>query len=64
MKIVVMMMGEYEHSDLFSDEKNGNSLLSATSRIVFLVLVVLAGMVLMNLMIGIVNDQGLEEGCN
>ncbi|KAK9302977.1 hypothetical protein QLX08_005233 [Tetragonisca angustula] len=60
-KIVVMMMGEYEHSDLFSDEKNGNSLLSATSRIVFLVLVVLAGMVLMNLMIGIVNDQGLEE---
>lgn len=61
-KIVVMMMGEYEHSDLFSDEKNGNSLLSVTSRIVFPVLVVLASMVLTNLMIDIaVNDQGLEK---
>lgn len=63
MKTVVMMMGEYEYGDLFSDEKNGSSFLTATSRVVFLAFVMLASIVLMNLMIGLaVNDiQGLEK---
>ncbi|XP_043797474.1 transient receptor potential channel pyrexia-like isoform X2 [Apis laboriosa] len=62
-KTVVMMMGEYEYGDLFSDEKNGSSFLTATSRVVFLAFVMLASIVLMNLMIGLaVNDiQGLEK---
>ncbi|XP_043514183.1 uncharacterized protein LOC122530879 [Frieseomelitta varia] len=60
-KTVVMMMGEYDYGDLFS-ENNGSSFLPVTSRIVFLIFV-LASMVLVNLMIGIaVNDiQSLKK---
>ena len=69
-KTVVMMMGEYEYGDLFSDEMNQRddtngekNFLHVTGRIVFLIFVVLASIVLMNLMIGLaVNDiQGLEK---
>lgn len=60
-KTVVMMMGEYEYGDLF-DEKN-NYFLPVTSRIVFLIFIMLASIVLINLMIGLaVNDiQSLEK---
>ncbi|KAF3425749.1 hypothetical protein E2986_12348 [Frieseomelitta varia] len=63
-KTVVMMMGEYDYGDLFS-ENNGSSFLPVTSRIVFLIFV-LASMVLVNLMIGIaVNDiQSLKKKSN
>jgi transient receptor potential cation channel subfamily A protein 1 len=54
-KTVVMMMGEYEYGELFP--KNDEMRLTATSRIIFLVFVVLSSIVLMNLMIGLaVND--------
>lgn len=60
-KTVVMMMGEYEYGDLFDEEKN--YFLPVTSRIVFLIFIMLASIVLINLMIGLaVNDiQGLEK---
>lgn len=87
-KTVVMMMGEYEYSDLFAvadkvndSNSNGNknnhsvflnsteintaTFLPVTSRIIFLIFVMLASIVLMNLMIGLaVSDiQGLlNEG--
>ncbi|KYN39147.1 Transient receptor potential channel pyrexia [Trachymyrmex septentrionalis] len=57
-KTVVMMMGEYEYNELFE-----SNFLSVTSRIVFVVFIMLASIVLINLMIGLaVNDiQGLEK---
>ncbi|KAG5334525.1 PYX protein, partial [Acromyrmex charruanus] len=57
-KTVVMMMGEYEYNELFE-----SNFLSVTSRIVFVVFIMLVSIVLINLMIGLaVNDiQGLEK---
>lgn len=51
-------MGEYEYNELFE-----SNFLSVTSRIVFVVFIMLASIVLINLMIGLaVNDiQGLEK---
>nr|BAN81931.1 transient receptor potential A5 channel [Solenopsis invicta] len=62
-KTVVMMMGEYEYEELFDTKNSESTFLSSTSRIVFIVFVMLASIVLINLMIGLaVNDiQGLEK---
>lgn len=53
------MMGEYEYSDLFGDV---TPRLVATSRVIFLLFIILASIVLMNLMVGVaVNDiQALQ----
>ncbi|XP_020712175.2 transient receptor potential channel pyrexia-like [Athalia rosae] len=65
-KTIVMMMGEYEYGQLFaSDLDNENTFVPVLGRIVFLMFVMLASIVLMNLMIGVaVSDiQGLlNEG--
>jgi len=56
-KIVVMMMGEYEYGELFPEDDKKELRLKGTSRIIFLAFVVLSSIVLMNLMIGLaVND--------
>ncbi|XP_021940800.1 transient receptor potential channel pyrexia-like isoform X3 [Zootermopsis nevadensis] len=56
-KTVVMMMGEYEYSDLFPEDDKMQLRLKGTSRIIFLAFVVLSSIVLMNLMVGLaVND--------
>ncbi|XP_039303110.1 transient receptor potential channel pyrexia-like isoform X2 [Solenopsis invicta] len=57
---VVMMMGEYDYDKLFEIK---DKFLPVTSEIVFMVFVMLASIVLINLMIGlVVNDiQGLEK---
>lgn len=65
-RTVVMMTGEYEYEDLLSADKHDDKVaafLPITSRIVFLVFVMLASIVLINLMIGLaVNDiQALEK---
>ncbi|XP_063228401.1 transient receptor potential channel pyrexia-like isoform X2 [Bacillus rossius redtenbacheri] len=59
-KTTVMMTGEFDYGDLFAepDEAAGNSTsaarrLPATSRAIFLLFVVLASIVLMNLMVGL-----------
>lgn len=58
-----MMMGEYDYKDLFEEEENEKNFVPITSRIVFLIFIMLASIVLINLMIGLaVNDiQGLEK---
>ncbi|KAK5643782.1 hypothetical protein RI129_007627 [Pyrocoelia pectoralis] len=63
-KTTVMMMGEFEYSNLFkatADEQLTR--LRLTSRIVFMGFIILASIVLMNLMVGVaVSDiQGLQE---
>ncbi|KAI4498013.1 hypothetical protein M0802_006837 [Mischocyttarus mexicanus] len=63
-KTIVMMMGEYEYTNLFpNDTKDSEPFLTVTSRIIFLGFIILGSMVLMNLMIGLaVNDiQGLQK---
>ncbi|XP_015598034.1 transient receptor potential channel pyrexia [Cephus cinctus] len=62
-KTVVMMMGEYEYGDLFASDQEKKSLLPITGRIVFVLFIMLASIVLMNLMIGLaVSDiQGLQK---
>lgn len=52
-KTVTMMMGEYEYSDLFGHEDAVVPRLVATSRIIFLLFIILASIVLMNLMVGV-----------
>nr|CAD7260241.1 unnamed protein product [Timema shepardi] len=54
-KTTVMMMGEFDYGDLFTEPKSPNSItrLPATSRIIFLLFVILASIVLMNLMVGL-----------
>ncbi|XP_069684095.1 transient receptor potential channel pyrexia-like [Periplaneta americana] len=55
-KTIVMMMGEYEYSELFPDNQS-QLRLHGTSRIIFLGFVILSSIVLMNLMVGLaVND--------
>lgn len=52
-----MMMGEYGYSDLFEDYPHVIPRLVATSRVIFLLFIILASIVLMNLMVGVaVND--------
>nr|BAN81930.1 transient receptor potential A5 channel [Solenopsis invicta] len=60
---VVMMMGEYDYDKLFEIKDGKKNFLPVTSGIVFMVFVMLASIVLINLMIGlVVNDiQGLEK---
>ncbi|XP_011172017.2 transient receptor potential channel pyrexia-like [Solenopsis invicta] len=62
-KTMVMMMGEYEYEELFDTKNSESTFLPVTSRIVFIVFIMLANIVLINLMIGLaVNDiQGLEK---
>lgn len=64
-KTTVMMMGEFEYADLFADKSdNGQTLrLPATSRVIFLMFIILSSIVLMNLMVGLaVSDiQGLQR---
>ncbi|XP_031338155.1 transient receptor potential channel pyrexia-like [Photinus pyralis] len=63
-KTTVMMMGEFEYTDLFKGrEEEQQSRLRLTSRIVFMCFIILASIVLMNLMVGVaVSDiQGLQE---
>jgi transient receptor potential cation channel subfamily A protein 1 len=56
-KTIVMMMGEYEYSELFPEDDKTQLRLKGTSRIIFLAFVVLSSIVLMNLMVGLaVND--------
>ena len=56
-KTVSMMTGEYNYDELFNDAMKENYGLKETSKIVFLLFVVLASIVLMNLMVGLaVND--------
>lgn len=50
-KTTVMMTGEFDYGDLFTE--NDPQRLIATSRLVFLLFVLLASVVLMNLMIGL-----------
>ncbi|XP_015183160.1 PREDICTED: transient receptor potential channel pyrexia-like isoform X2 [Polistes dominula] len=63
-KIIVMMMGEYDYTDLFpNNTKTDKFFLTFTAKVIFLGFVLLMSMVLMNLMIGLaVNDiQGLQK---
>lgn len=62
-KTTVMMMGEFEYADLFTDNNEAPRRLPATSRVIFLLFIILASIVLMNLMVGLaVSDiQGLQE---
>lgn len=63
-KTTVMMMGEFEYSGLFEEPEDGQlKRLPATSRVIFLLFVILASIVLMNLMVGLaVSDiQGLQQ---
>ncbi|KAG5876875.1 hypothetical protein JTB14_021238 [Gonioctena quinquepunctata] len=52
-KTTVMMMGEFEYSDLFAETAPNSSLLPATSRFIFLFFIILTSIVLMNLMVGV-----------
>lgn len=60
-----MMMGEFEYADLFADSDPGEipSRLQTTPRVIFLLFIILASIVLMNLMVGLaVSDiQGLQQ---
>lgn len=60
-KTTVMMMGEFEYAGLFEDTEMKR--LPATSRVIFLLFIILASIVLMNLMVGLaVSDiQGLQQ---
>ncbi|KAK9737004.1 Ankyrin repeats (3 copies) [Popillia japonica] len=65
-KTTVMMMGEFEYADLFTKSDNGTDIaqgLPTTSRVIFLMFVIVASIVLMNLMVGLaVSDiQGLTQ---
>ncbi|KAI4464137.1 transient receptor potential channel pyrexia [Holotrichia oblita] len=65
-KTTVMMMGEFEYADLFTQTNNGTDIaqgLPTTSRVIFLMFVIVASIVLMNLMVGLaVSDiQGLTQ---
>ncbi|XP_025992946.2 transient receptor potential channel pyrexia [Solenopsis invicta] len=62
-RTVVMMMGEYDYDDLFDTKNDKNTFLPVTTRIVFVVFIMLVSIVLINLTIGLaVNDiQGLEK---
>ncbi|KAI4464129.1 ankyrin repeat-containing [Holotrichia oblita] len=65
-KTTVMMMGEFEYADLFTQSNNGTDIaqgLPTTSRVIFLMFVIVASIVLMNLMVGLaVSDiQGLTQ---
>lgn len=51
-KTMVMMMGEYEYSNVFGDQQDP-SRLHVTSRLIFLMFIVLTSIVLMNLMVGV-----------
>jgi transient receptor potential cation channel subfamily A protein 1 len=50
-KTTVMMMGEFEYGDLFADQSLGVE--RATSRVIFLMFIILTSIVLMNLMVGL-----------
>ncbi|XP_063913650.1 transient receptor potential channel pyrexia-like [Zophobas morio] len=50
-KTTVMMMGEFEYGDLFADKVVGPA--GATSRVIFLMFIILTSIVLMNLMVGL-----------
>nr|XP_023020874.1 transient receptor potential channel pyrexia-like [Leptinotarsa decemlineata] len=52
-KTTVMMMGEFEFSDLFAESTSDPPFLPATSRIIFLFFIILTSIVLMNLMVGV-----------
>lgn len=60
-KTTVMMMGEFEYGDMFrnitiidaSNEKTTALRLPITSRIIFILFVILTSIVLMNLMVGL-----------
>lgn len=58
-----MMMGEFEYEGLFDNDETKLNRLPTTSRVIFLIFVILASIVLMNLMIGLaVSDiQGLQQ---
>lgn len=58
-----MMMGEFEYGDLFEDAEDAPLRLHTTSRVIFLLFIILASIVLMNLMVGVaVSDiQGLQQ---
>ncbi|XP_039303140.1 transient receptor potential channel pyrexia-like [Solenopsis invicta] len=60
------MMGEYDYDKLFEIEDDKRNFLPVTSGIVFMVFVMLASIVLINLMIGlVVNDiQGSHTSIN
>ncbi|GJQ77486.1 hypothetical protein Trydic_g20877 [Trypoxylus dichotomus] len=65
-KTTVMMMGEFEYADLFTMSNDGVEVsrgLPTTSRVIFLMFVIVASIVLMNLMVGLaVSDiQGLTQ---
>lgn len=60
------MMGEFEYADLFTKNDNGKDEprgLPTTSRVIFLMFIIVASIVLMNLMVGLaVSDiQGLTQ---
>jgi transient receptor potential cation channel subfamily A protein 1 len=66
-KTVAMMIGEFDYGTIFDTSKNSTTVTvqggSPTSRVIFLLFVILTSIVLMNLMIGLaVNDiQKLEQ---
>lgn len=57
------MMGEFEYAGLFHDDETKVNRLPTISRVIFLLFVILASIVLMNLMVGLaVSDiQGLQQ---
>lgn len=65
-KTTVMMMGEFEYANLFTKDNDGKDEprgLPTTSRVIFLMFIIVASIVLMNLMVGLaVSDiQGLTQ---
>lgn len=52
-KTTVMMMGEFEYADLFADKTMESERGPPTSRVLFLMFIILTSIVLMNLMIGL-----------
>lgn len=52
-KTTVMMMGEFEYADLFADKTMESERGPPTSRILFLMFIILTSIVLMNLMVGL-----------